>query len=63
MTNILRKRELSKKLGISETTIWRWVRAGLFPKPLVLGPNTIGWDEESQIKPWLETKRQDGGYV
>jgi prophage regulatory protein len=58
-TNILRKRELSKRLGVSETTIWRWVRAGLFPKPITLGPNTIGWDEETQVQPWLEAKRND----
>ena len=59
-TNILRRSELSKRLGVSETTIWRWTRAGLFPNPIQLGPNTVGWDEDTQIKPWLETKRQIG---
>ena len=56
MNTIIRKRELSQKLGVSECSIWRWVRAGHFPKPIKLGPNAIGW-ETSAIERWLQTQR------
>jgi len=55
MDQIFRKRELSERLQISGITIWRWVRAGLFPKPIKLGPNTIGW-RECDIDEWLSAR-------
>ena len=42
----------------SRSTIWRWVRAGIFPKPLRVGPNSIGW-LESEIEGWLEARKAD----
>ena len=33
-------REATRK---SHTTIWRWVRNGIFPAPVQLGPNSVGW--------------------
>jgi predicted DNA-binding transcriptional regulator AlpA len=29
--------------GISDPTVWRWVKAGRLPQPVKLGPNTTGW--------------------
>jgi predicted DNA-binding transcriptional regulator AlpA len=29
--------------GVSEPTVWRWVKAGRLPAPLKLGPNTTVW--------------------
>ena len=40
----------------SRTTIWRWCRLGLFPKPRKIGPNTIGW-LESEVDEWVESHR------
>jgi predicted DNA-binding transcriptional regulator AlpA len=31
---------------VHDTTIDRWERAGVFPKRIVLGPNTVGWYED-----------------
>ncbi len=42
----------------SRSTIWRWVRAGIFPRPLRVGPNSIGW-LESEIEDWLEARKAD----
>jgi predicted DNA-binding transcriptional regulator AlpA len=30
-------------IPISPATIWRWVRAGRFPKPVKLGPGVTAW--------------------
>lgn len=31
-------------LPVSPATIWRWVRAGIFPKPFKLGDAVTVWD-------------------
>jgi len=38
--------DLELRYGKSRVTIWRWVRAGLLPKPYQTGPNSIGFDAE-----------------
>ena len=43
---IIRAKEVSNRSGKSRTQIWRDVRAGKFPAPLELGPNSIGWYED-----------------
>ena len=29
--------------GKSTATLWRWVRDGLFPAPIRIGPNSVAW--------------------
>jgi len=41
--------------GKSRTTIWRWIRAGIFPKPRKLGPNSNGW-LRSEIATWVQSR-------
>jgi prophage regulatory protein len=56
MSTILRQDAVCMRLGISGTTLFRWVRAQNFPKPIRLGPNTVGW-LEADVESWLETKK------
>lgn len=37
----LSRNEVINLLGISETTLWRWIRDGLFPKPVKFGLRRI----------------------
>jgi prophage regulatory protein len=32
------------RLPVSPATVWRWVKAGKFPAPFKLGPNTTVFD-------------------
>jgi prophage regulatory protein len=32
-----------EKTGKSRTQVWRDIRAGKFPAPVQIGPNSIGW--------------------
>lgn len=41
--------------GVSEPTIRRWVKAGMFPKPIPLGPNRVGF-LQSEIEQWLAAR-------
>lgn len=38
---------------IKPTTLWRWVREGLFPTPVKIGPNITAWRAED-IRAWCE---------
>jgi prophage regulatory protein len=44
----------------STRTIYRWVEQGLFPRPVALGPNSIGWPR-SAIKEWVEARKAQVG--
>jgi prophage regulatory protein len=56
---VLQTRDLKRRLGLSETTIWRGVRDGRFPKPIRLSPGRIGW-RESVIEAWLDEREPAG---
>lgn len=36
-------------------TIYNWTRKGLFPEPVQIGPNKIGWYED-EVEAWLESR-------
>jgi len=40
---ILRRPDVRALLGISNSTLHAWVKAGRFPAPLELGPRVRGW--------------------
>ena len=48
---MLRPREVVKRVGLSRTTLWRMVKSGNFPPPVVLGQNSIGW-RSGDIEIW-----------
>ena len=52
---ILRAREVMHKTGLSQTTIWRRERDGIFPRRRSLGNHAIGW-LESEVDDWLQTR-------
>ena len=41
----LSKKEVARKLNISSSTVVRWAKNNIIPKPFRLGPNKIIWDE------------------
>jgi prophage regulatory protein len=57
---VLRIEEVSDRLGISRTTLWRWCREGHFPKARCLGsprsPRPLrGW-LESEVREWMDQR-------
>ena len=53
--SMLRPREVVERTGLSRVTIWRRVRAGKFPPPVILGEHAIGWPN-SVITDWLDAQ-------
>ena len=37
---LLRRKQVLALLVVSDTTLWRWVAAGAFPRPVRIGPNS-----------------------
>lgn len=52
MSKILRFKSVMEKTGLSRNTIYIKLHEGTFPKPLSLGPNSIGW-LEADINEWI----------
>jgi predicted DNA-binding transcriptional regulator AlpA len=43
MQSYLRVKSVSKRLDMSESTVWQLVQQGILPKPIKLTPRTIVW--------------------
>jgi prophage regulatory protein len=46
----------------SKTTIYAWIKLGLFPKPISTGPNSSGW-LESELEAWQRKRIADSRQV
>lgn len=53
--NLLRVSEVCRWLNVSKSTIYKWVKDGHFPQPLVLGDHASRW-QESDIEEWLNSR-------
>lgn len=52
---ILRCKEVEKKLSIGHSKIYRMIEENQFPRPIKLGPKSVGW-LESEIDEWVQEK-------
>lgn len=55
LDRMLRIAEVLRITGVSAATTWRWCKAGIFPSPVKLGPNSVGW-REGDLRAWLESR-------
>lgn len=47
-------RELETRLGVNRATVYRWYRAGVFPKPHYIGDRRVWWLHE--VMAWEESR-------
>jgi predicted DNA-binding transcriptional regulator AlpA len=52
----LRKPEVCDLTGLPTSTLYRLMKAGLFVRPHVLGPNSVGWPE-SAVREWCANRK------
>lgn len=44
---LIRRTQAAAMLGVSTSTLDRWVKDGLIEKPMRLSPKHVGWKEET----------------
>ena len=54
---VLRLPEVMDRVGLKRPTIYKRARAGTFPQPIKLGPNSSGW-LESEIDAFLAKAKE-----
>ncbi len=54
---LLRLREVLEFVGVSEETLMLWVRRGIFPRPLEIGPRARAWRQD-EISAWIQTRER-----
>ena len=52
---VLRLHEVVTRVGLSKSTLWRYIKDGEFPAPIKLGPRASGWIEH-EIDDWIASR-------
>lgn len=55
---LLTREQLAEKLGISTWTVWSWVKKGILPKPIPLGPAKMHRWRAIDIEIWLDRSKK-----
>jgi prophage regulatory protein len=56
-SRVLRRKDVEKRTGLSRSTIYLFMKGGCFPRPINLGPRSVGW-LENEIEAWLQSRIQ-----
>lgn len=56
---LLSTKYVMSALGVSRTTLWRWVSSGSFPQPMNLGPMRTVW-QPCDIDDFIEKLKSSG---
>jgi len=51
--NILRLPAVKARTGLSRSSIYAFVKQGRFPRPIHIGPRSVGWFDTA-IDAWME---------
>lgn len=54
---VLRRKQVAALLNVSLATLWRWSKAGDFPRPVQLGPRSVGV-LRSDLEAWIATRKE-----
>jgi prophage regulatory protein len=61
---LIRLREVRTRVGLGASTVYRYLAAGKFPRPVAIGGGRVAW-LESEIDAWiasrLEAERREAG--
>ena len=52
---LIRLREVQHRVGLSRSSIYRFMAEGTFPKPVHLGARSVAWVEH-EIDAWLQSR-------
>lgn len=52
LERLIGRKEVLILIGISNATLWRWIKAGRFPAPLKIGNKKVAW-RSSILATWI----------
>ena len=52
LERLIGRKEVLILIGISNATLWRWIKAGRFPAPFKLGKTKVAW-RSSVLATWI----------
>jgi prophage regulatory protein len=52
---IIRLKQVKMRCGLSRSTLYNRIATGEFPRPIALGPRSVGWIE-SEIDAWITAR-------
>lgn len=55
---IIRLQDVMASTGLARSTIYKYIHADTFPKPVPLGGRTVGW-VETEIEDWILEKIEE----
>ncbi len=55
MSALLRRPEVERRTGLARSTLYRDIAAGIFPRPVRIGPGTVGW-VEAEVDAWVDAR-------
>lgn len=55
--DLLSPREVQDRLSIPQSTLYRWISQGYFPKPIKIGPRRTAF-KLSSIEAWLAKQEE-----
>ncbi len=57
--SLLTIESVAKLTALCRATIYRWVAAGRFPRPIQLGPRTVRW-KSAEVDAWINGRSRTG---
>lgn len=55
---LLRLKQVEKKTGLKRSQIYLYMKNGMFPHSIKIGPSSVAW-LESEIDEWINIKLDD----
>ena len=52
---ILKLPAVKARTSLSRSSIYKFVREGQFPKPIQIGPRSVGW-LEAEVEHWVDSR-------
>ena len=52
---LLRLPQVLRMVGLSKSTVYRLIKEGLFPKPVAIGPRSVGWPRRVVVA-WIKKR-------
>ena len=60
--NLISPKQVTERLSIPQSTLYRWIAAGKFPRPIKIGPRRTAF-KVLDIEEWLEKKSRADAQV